>query len=75
MYDGYSVMPVSYECFFDGKDSEKCGYGVKFNTYQVELPSTLKTFPKDVGEFSPDKKWVRRDAVKVALANLKNSRK
>jgi hypothetical protein len=75
MYDGYSVMPVSYECFFDGKDSDKCGYGVKFNTCQVGLPATLKTFPKDVGEFSPDKKWVRRDAVKVALANLKNNRK
>jgi hypothetical protein len=74
MYDGYSVLPISYECFFDGKDSDKCGYGVKFNTSQVELPSTLKTFPKNVGEFSPDKKWVRRDAVKVALANLKNSR-
>jgi hypothetical protein len=75
MYDGYSVMPVSYECFFDGKDSDKCAYGVEFNTYQVELPATLKTFPKDVGEFSPDKKWVRRDAVKAALANLKNNRK
>jgi hypothetical protein len=74
MYDGYSVLLISYECFFDGKDSDKCGYGVKFNTSQVELPSTLKTFPKNVGEFSPDKKWVRRDAVKVALANLKNSR-
>jgi len=72
MYDGYSVMPVSYECFFDGKDSNQCGYGVKFNTYQVELPSTLKTFPKDVGQFSPDKKWVRRDAVQVTLTNLKN---
>lgn len=75
MYDGYSVMPISYECFFDGKDSDKCDYGVKFNTYQVELPATLKTFPKDVGEFSPDKKWVRRKAVKAALANLKNNRK
>lgn len=75
MYDGYSVMPVSYECFFEGKDSEKCDYGVEFNTYQVELPSTLKTFPNDVGEFSPDHKWVRRDAVKVTLANLKNNRK
>lgn len=71
MYDGYSVMPVSYECFFDGKNAEKCGYGVKFNTYQVKLPATLKTFPKDVGEFSPDKKWVRREAIKAELANLK----
>jgi hypothetical protein len=72
MYDGYGIMPVSYECFFDGRDSDKCGYGVKFNTNQVELPATLKAFPKNVGEFSPDKKWVRRDAVKAALANLKN---
>jgi hypothetical protein len=72
MYEGYSIMPVSYECFFDGKDSDKCGYGVKFNIYQVALPPTLKAFPKDVGEFSPDKKWVRRDAVKTALAHLKN---
>jgi hypothetical protein len=75
MYDGYSVMPVSYECFFDGKDSDRCGYGVKFNTYQVRLPATLKTFPKDVGEFSTEKKWVRRDAVKAALLDLKNARR
>jgi hypothetical protein len=75
MYEGYSVMPVSYECFFEAINSDKCGYGVKFNTYQVELPATLKTSPKDVGEFSDDNKWVRRDAVKIVLANLKNNRK
>jgi hypothetical protein len=75
MYEGYSIMPISYECFFDGKDSDKCDYGVKFNTYQVELPATLKTFPKDVGEFSPDKRWVRRKAVEAALVALKNNRK
>ena len=75
MYEGYSVMPVSYECFFDGKDSDRCDYGVKFNTYQVKLPATLKTFPKDVGEFSPDKRWVRRKAVEAALIKLAGSRK
>lgn len=75
MYEGYSIMPVSYECFFDGKDSDKCDYGVKFNTYQVELPATLKTFPKDVGEFSQDVKWVRRKSIEAALVALKNKRK
>ena len=75
MYEDYSVMPISYECFFGGKDSDKCDYGVKFNTYQVKLPATLKTFPKDVGEFSTDKRWVRRKAVEEALVALKNNRK
>jgi hypothetical protein len=75
MYEGYSVMPVSYECFFDGKDSDKCDYGVKFNIYQIELPATLKTFPKDVGEFRSDDKWVRRKAIEAALATLKANRK
>ena len=75
MYEGYSVMPVSYECFFDGKDSDECDYGVKFNIYQVELPGTWKTFPKDVGEFSDDKKWVRRKVIQTALVALGRNRK
>src|ERR1051325_2973997 len=63
MYDGYSAMPVDYECIFEGKDNDKCDYGVGFNTYQVELPRTLKTFPINVGDFPADKKSVRRGAV------------
>lgn len=76
MYEGYSIMPVSYECLFEGKDNlDRCDYGVEFNIHQVELPTSLKTFPKDVGEFSDDVKWVRRKLVEETLTMLKTNRK
>jgi hypothetical protein len=74
MYDGYSAMPVDYECIFEGKDNDKCDYGVGFNTYQVELPRTLKTFPINVGDFPADKKSVRRGAVERELSLLAGNR-
>jgi hypothetical protein len=74
MYDGYSVMPIDYECIFDGKDHDKCDYGVRFNVYQVELPPTLKAFPVNVGDFPADKKSVRRNAVNRELSVLAGKR-
>ena len=74
MYDGYSVMPVDYECIFDGKDKDKCDYGVRFNIYQVELPPTLKAFPVNVGDFPADKKSVRRNSVNRELSVLAGKR-
>jgi hypothetical protein len=70
MYEGYSVMPVAYECIFDGNYKDKCDYGVWFNIYQVKLPPTLKAFPVSVGDFPADKKAVRRDAVNRELSVL-----
>jgi len=75
MYEGYSVMPVEFECVFDGKDDDKCDYGVRFNTYQVKLPSSLKAFPLNVGDFPADKRSVRRNAVERALAALVRNRR
>ena len=76
MYGGYSVMSIRYECIFDGKDPQsKCDYGVQFNTYQVKLPAQLKTLPKNVGEFSSDKRWVRRKAIEEILIAMKNNNK
>lgn len=47
MYQAYSIMPLRYECAFDGKDSaQRCDYGVRVNTDQVKLPAAVKTFPR-----------------------------
>ena len=74
MYEGYSVMPVKYECIFNGTGHNGCDYGVRFNTYQVELPSTLKAFPINVGDFPLNRKSVRRDDVERALSALVKKR-
>lgn len=71
MYEGYSVMPVEYECIFDGKVAERCDYGVKFNIYQVNLPGVLKTYPQEDSECGhPYWKWVRRTQVEAFLSEL-----
>jgi len=63
MYGGYSIMPVGYECVFDGKEiKEHCDYSVQLNTSQIILPSMIKTFPnKSADAITNYKKWVRRD--------------
>lgn len=72
MYDGYSIMPVEYECIFDGGLGEDCDYGVRFNIYQVILPEILKTYPKEEDNCShPYRKWVHRTQVEAFLNELR----
>lgn len=61
MYDGYSSLPVSYECVFDGKDiSAQCDDAIQLNPAQVVLPKTIRTFPRgDASPVTNYKKWVR----------------
>jgi hypothetical protein len=68
MYDGYSIMPITYECVFDGKEmSQECDYGVNLNPEQVLLPKSVKMFPSgEAGPLTNYRKWVRK-AVFVSL--------
>lgn len=76
MYEGYSIMPVSYECVFKETPDDSCHYAVKFNTYQVKLPKNLKTFPKeDEKSESSDSKYVKRETIEPVLKALKRNRK
>jgi hypothetical protein len=73
MYQGYSIMPLSYQCVFDTKaHDEGCDYGVRVNTSQVKLPSTVKTFPRTSKDDSADtNRWVRKDVFLRLLETLK----
>ena len=71
MYAGYSIMPVGFECLFDGKGTDKCDYGIQLNIKQVIVPSALKTFPEESNTtLLSDKKWVKRTALETSLENL-----
>ena len=68
MYEGYSIMPVSYECVFEKPSYQNCQYAVKFNIEQVILPNKLKVFPEENEESkSSDKKFVKRSAIESIL--------
>jgi hypothetical protein len=73
MYQGYSIMPLRYECAFDGKDpAQSCDYGVRVNTDQVKLPPTVRTFPRtSKDDFVDANRWVRKDVLLRLLATLK----
>ena len=73
MFDGYSSMSVNYICIFDGKNiSDQCDYGVKFNSSQVILPKTIRTFPsKGVDLENPDNKWLRKNSMLKYILSLK----
>lgn len=75
MYDGYSVMPVSFECIFEKPSHQTCQYAVKFNINQVILPKKLKTFPEEKNDEVLDAKYVKRTAIEPVLEVLKGNRK
>ncbi|MCU1242939.1 MAG: hypothetical protein JWO71_3665 [Candidatus Acidoferrum typicum] len=72
MYDGYSALPVKYDCVFTGKEiRQQCDYGVRVNTFHVVLPNSLKTYPSSTrGSFSEDRKWVRKATLVAYLRKL-----
>jgi hypothetical protein len=73
MYQGYSIMPLRYECAFDGKDpAQSCDYGVRVNTDQVKLPPAVRTFPRtSKDDFVDANRWVRKDVFLRLLGTLK----
>ena len=72
MYEGYSAMPIEYDCVFDGRGiAQQYDYGIKVNTHQVVLPKNMKTFSASTrGSFSEDTKWVRRTVFIAYLQKL-----
>jgi hypothetical protein len=74
MYDGYSSLPVSYKCVFDGREiSQQCDYAVQLNPDQVVLPKEIRTFPAgDATAVTDFKKWVRRNGFLAHLRTLSN---
>lgn len=68
MYGGFSMMPIDYECVFDGKEiREQCDSGVKVNPEQIRLPEGMRTYPPgDADAVTNYNKWVR----KVAFLSL-----
>ena len=76
MYEGYSVMPVSFECVFEEPSYDNCQYAVKFNISQVILPNKLKTFPKeDADSKILNVKYVKRKTLEPILEALRDKRK
>lgn len=72
MYEGYSVMPVSYECAFEEPQHQTCDYAVKFVTDHVTLPAGLKVFPADRGDPELSRhNFVRRTVVEAVLEGLR----
>ncbi len=73
MYQGYSMMPLRYECVFDGKvPDQSCDYGVRVNTDQVKLPPVTKTFPQtSKDDFTDANRWVRKDVFLRLVDSLK----
>jgi len=73
MYQGYSIMPLRYECAFEGKDpAQSCDYGVRVNTDQVKLPPAIRTFPRTPkDDFVDANRWVRKDVFLRLLGTLK----
>ena len=74
MYEGYSAIPIKYDCVFDGKEiTQQCDYGMKLNTNQVILPKKIKTYPSSTkGSFSEDTKWVRKTVFIAYLQTISN---
>lgn len=76
MYEGYSVMPVSYECAFEAPSHDTCDYAIKVNTKQVKLPARLKAFPADSED--PDishVSFVKRKVIETILESLRRDNK
>ena len=73
MYQGYSIMPLRYECAFDGKvPDQSCDYGVRVNTNQVKLPPAIQTFPRtSKDDFVDANRWVRKDVFLRLLNTMK----
>lgn len=74
MYDGYSALPVKFDCVFDGKEiAQQCDYGIRINTFQLVLPKSMKTYPSSTrGSFSEETKWVRKTVFLAFLQKLTN---
>jgi hypothetical protein len=72
MYEGYSVMPVGYECVFDGKETnERCDYSIQLNPSQIILPGSIRTFPrKPADAITNYKKWIRRNEMIALVEGL-----
>ena len=76
MYEGYSIMPVSFECVFEEPSHQICQYAVKFNISQVILSNKLKTFPQEDGDSKIlNVKYVKRKIIEPILENLRDKRK
>lgn len=59
--EGYSSMETSYQCVFDGSEiAQQCDYGVRVCTDYIQLPSTLRVFPKKSVEVPFGCRWVRK---------------
>lgn len=74
MYEGYSVMRVSYECVFDGPISEGCDDAVKFNVDQVTLPRKVKAVPTRVNGNSDANKYIRKKELEMLLNTIRGSK-
>jgi hypothetical protein len=76
MYDGFSILPSSYECVFNGKAiAEQCDYSVKLNPEQIILPPGVKEFPPgEAGPLTNYCKWVRKSVFIGLLEALERSK-
>lgn len=71
MYEGYSVMAVSFECIFEKPTHQRCDYAVKFNVMQVKLPPELNIFPQEEDDSAVlDIKYVKKKKIESILESL-----
>jgi len=74
MYEGYSVMPVRFECVFE--KAQQCDYGVKLNTRQVILPKELNQFHEEFDESGDSaRRFVKRKSMEAFLRKLESTSK
>jgi len=69
MYGGYSILPVSYECALGpASGSDSCEYAI--NAESIILPKTIRSFPKEYGDKTEAKPFVRKRNTEELLSKL-----
>jgi hypothetical protein len=75
MYQGYSFLPVEYNCVFPEKESgESCDYGIEFSPEKLVLPKKIKSYPDGTRGGGGPRHWVRRGDLLVYLELLSSAK-
>lgn len=74
MYEGYGIMPVSFECAFQKPSHSTCQEAVQFVISQVTLPKRIKTYPEEKPDETPsNKRFVKRSEIEGSLESLRDA--
>jgi hypothetical protein len=69
--EGYSSMLISYECGFNGSDSnQQCDYAVRVCTDYIHIPDSLQSSPSRDTVTPFGCRWVRKDRFVSAFETI-----